>query len=165
MPEHIVREGNVGAPEEEGIVVKTTDNIARVKIIRGAGCSTCAIAKNCPFQTTSQKDWQVWARNEHSAKVGDKVKLAISPTRYLLIAALVFIFPVSVLLIAYFVSKLLGANEQLAVMLSVGCAFLTYFILRTIDKSSMKETSYTIVKIIDQEKSVNQGEIDVELPT
>ena len=167
LPSHIEREGSVGAPEEEGIVVKTDRKIARVKITRSASCATCAIAESCPFNLAAPKDWQVWARNELNAKVGDKVKIAIAPSRYLLIAALIFIFPVSVLIVTYLLAKVFGANENLSVAISVTFAFLTYFIIRGIDRSSMRETSYKVVEILSRASAENEinnhdeGEKDV----
>ena len=166
LPSHIDKQNKVGAAEEEGIVVETDRKVARVKITKGAACATCAVASNCPFSIAAPNDWKVWARNKLDAKIGDKVKISIAPSRYLLIAVIVFILPVSVLIVSYLLAKLAGAQENLSVAISVTFAFLTYFIIRGIDRSSMRQPSYTIVEILPNEteglKSIteNRGEND-----
>ncbi len=150
LPSHIEKEGLIGAPEEEGIVIETVRELVRVKVTRSSSCSTCASAEKCPFNAISKKDWLVWARNNQNAQKGDRVKVSISGGRYILIAALIFIMPVSVLLAAYVIAKLLGAIDQLAVALSVTFAFISYFIIRTIDKGSGKGAGYEVVEIIEK---------------
>ncbi len=152
IPDHISKDGMSGAPEEEGIVIKLERNLARVKIVKGSGCATCAIASKCPFTAATPKDWHVWAKNDIGAVENDRVKVAISPGSYLLIAALVFIMPVAFLLAGYFISMLLGAIEQLAVTIGVTFAFLAYFVVRRFDRSSLRERSYRVVEIIGKEE-------------
>ncbi len=163
LPAHIEKEGITGAPEEEGIVVKVEGNLARVKVMKTSDCATCAVADSCPF-TQLKRDWLVWAKNDLGAREGDRVKISIAPARYLLIAFLIFIFPVGALLLTYLVAKWLGATESLSVTIGVTFAFLAYFIVRGIDRSSFRETSYQIVQIISRAKD-KQGENYADIPS
>jgi len=150
LPNHIDKEGLIGAPEEEGIVVEAVRDIARVKITKGSLCSSCGSAESCPFNALGKKDWIVWAKNNFDAKEGDRVKISISAGRYLAIAVLIFIMPVSVLLSTYIIARLLGAVDNLAVALSITFAFLSYFIVRGVDRGSKGKTGYEIVEIIEK---------------
>ncbi len=150
LSQGIIRESTAGAPEEEGVVIGITEKMVRVRITKGSACSTCASAENCPFTSEMQleKDWQVWAKNDIDAKIGDRVKVMIAPSSYLIYAALLFIVPVSVLFIVYFVARLLGIEDRLAVSLSIIGAILVYVILRYADKSLIEKGCYRVVEII-----------------
>lgn len=150
IPEHIETMSGKGAPEEEGVVVSLAGDMARVKITKGSSCATCATAKDCPFNSLGKKDWLVWARNELGAAEGDRVKVTIGAGRYLLIAALIFIMPVATLLITYIIAKALGAIDKLAVALAVTFAFVSYFIIRSIDRHSKGAGNYDIVEIVER---------------
>ncbi len=159
LPSHIEKEGTIGAPEEEGIVIETVQNLARIKVTKSSSCSTCSIAGNCPFNAIGKKDWLIWAKNEYSARKGDRVKISISSRRYILIAALIFIMPVSVLLATYIIAKLLGAIDQFAVALSVTFAFISYFIIRGIDRGSGKNAGYEVVEIVEKFDEMQQNNV------
>ena len=150
VSEHIKKQGGAGAPEEEGIVESVAGDIVRVKIVRSSSCSTCAIVGNCPFNSLGKKDWLVWAKNEKNAKPGDGVKVSIAPRRYLFIAALVFLLPVATLLIVYIGLRSIGTEDKLAVGASVIFAFLSYLVIRGIDRHSSK-ANYSVVEIVGKE--------------
>ena len=156
LPSHIEREGLVGAPEEEGVVVKIDGNLARVKVVQTADCATCAAADSCPF-TQLKRDWLVWAKNTPGAQIGDRVKISIAPSRYLLIAFLIFIFPVGTLILTYLAARWAGAADSLAVTISVTFAFLAYFVVRGVDRSSFRQASYEITRIVARAEN-KQGE-------
>ncbi|MCD6530999.1 SoxR reducing system RseC family protein [bacterium] len=161
LPKHIEKEGVVGAPEEEGVVVKIEGNMARVKVVKTSDCAACSMADSCPF-TRLKRDWLVWAKNSLGAKPGDRVKISIAPSKYLLIAFLIFIFPVGALLGTYIIAKALGAQESLAVTIGVTFAFLAYFVVRGIDRSSFRETAYQIVQILGSDES-KQGDENADI--
>ncbi len=158
LPGHIAKYDGVGAAEEEGVVVDVVGRVARVKVVRGAGCATCAIAEKCPFNAATPRDWQVWAQNEVGARKGDKVKISIAPSRYILISALLFILPVAMLIAGYVLARALGATESSAVGAAVVGAFAAYVIIRAAEKSSLRTTSYRVVEVI--ESSADDAEED-----
>ncbi len=138
-----------GAAEEEGVVLLTDRNLVRVAITKSSSCNSCAISGSCPLSSPNKKDWKVWARNDLSAKKGDKVKIAITPSRYITIAALIFLTPVIVLLISYIVLSSMGMHDDKAVISSVILAFASYFIVRIAEKSKLSTTSYKVVEIFN----------------
>ena len=148
LPEHISHQSSAGAPEEEGIIVKVAEDLARVKIGRGASCATCAAAGKCAFNDMGRKNWEVWAKNKPGAQEGDRVRIAIGAGRYLLIAALVFIVPVAVLILTYVILTLAGMKEQMAVGVSVMLAFMSYFLVRMADRRAAKIAQYDVVEIL-----------------
>ena len=148
--ERFEKEGGAGAPEEEGIIVKITGDLARVKILKSSSCANCTTASGCPFNSIGKKEWLVWAKNQFGAVVGDTVKVAIAPSKYLLIAAMIFILPVATLLISYMILSWIGLNEQLAVGTSVIFAFLSYILVRSYDKRSANMANYLIVQIVSK---------------
>jgi len=102
-------------------------------------------------------EWQVWARNKVSAKVGDKVKIAIAPSRYILIAAIIFILPVAVLLLSYLFFRFIGMADNKAVVSSVFMAFISYFVIRTMERSKLATQSYEVVEVIGHEQPQDEG--------
>ena len=94
LPSHIESHSIAGAAEEEGIVIDVLRDVVRVRIVKSAACKTCATAENCPFKSIGKNSWEIWAKNERGANEGDRVKVAITPGRYILIAAMLFIMPV-----------------------------------------------------------------------
>jgi len=149
-----------GAPEEEGIVVKQVDDLVRVRITRSSACASCAVADKCPLTNLGMKgkgEWQVWARNKVSAKMGDKVKIVIAPSCYILIAAIIFILPVVVLLLSYLFFRFIGMADNKAVVSSVFMAFISYFVIRTMERSKLATQSYEVVEVIGQEQPQDES--------
>jgi len=148
IPERMIREGTPNAPEEEGIIIGMAKNLVRVRIMRGAACATCAIAQKCNLSSETKREWQVWAKNDIGAKEGDRVKVAIAPSRYILIAALIFIVPVAVLIATYLIMKSFGVQENLSVAFAVMGAILFYLVVRSVDKRFSSAGNYKIIEII-----------------
>jgi len=143
------RSAQKGAAEEEGVVLLSDRNLVRVAITKSSSCNSCAMSGSCPLSSPNKKDWKVWAKNDLDAKEGDKVKIAITPSRYITIAALIFLTPVIVLLISYIVLSSLGMNDDKAVISSVILAFASYFIVRIAEKSKLSTSSYKVVEIFE----------------
>ncbi len=145
-----------GAVEETGVVVDVQNGLARVRIVRSSSCQSCATKDTCPFNSIGKRDWLVWARNEMNAQKGDTVKVSISPRSYLAAAAIIFILPVSVLLIAYIVAQALGVVEKLSVAISSTLALLSYLVIRAVDRHRGENSNFTIVEIVRRGR--NQSE-------
>ncbi len=150
IPDHISKEAAAGAAEEIGRVVGIAGGYAKVEVVRGENCASCAIASSCPSLVKGGKVWTVSAKAIDNLVIGDTVRLAVAPTRFVFAAFLLFIFPVFFLLAAYYIAKAFGASDQWAMLYGISFAFAAYFIVRAYDKAQGRDNFYEIVEIIDK---------------
>jgi sigma-E factor negative regulatory protein RseC len=129
---------------EQGIIEKTMDGKAIVRIRRRSSCAGCGSRGNCEI---SNKETLVEVLNDISAKAGDYVELTIPEGAVLKLSLLVYILPIIGLIIGAFLGE--EAAKQLRVdtpVLSVmGGAMLmviTFFFLRRLDRKSGLDKKY-----------------------
>lgn len=92
-------------PSEEGMVTSVEGAYALVRVIRSAGCAHCPSAGSChiePDQTIIVK-----ARNRAGAKVGQRVQLSVAPGSVLAASFLLYLLPLSGLILGSIIGKLL----------------------------------------------------------
>lgn len=80
--------------EEEGVVIQTDENMARVRIKRSQACGACqACARG------DSDSMETWALNSCGAKVGDRIWLKISSGELLRGSFVVYILPLLAMLL------------------------------------------------------------------
>ena len=137
---------------EEGIVTGIEESFALVKVVRSASCAHCPSAASCHIE--SDRAMLVRAQNVAGAKIGQRVKLFISPGSVLAASFLLYLVPLFGLVLGAVIGKLVVApffpllsSELLAAgigLISMAAIFLG---IRIYDQRHRKKVKY-IPKII-----------------
>ena len=134
--------------KQQGIVIKTEDNgTAQVSVKRERACDVCKIKDSCKKTIISV------AENAIDAKNGDVVTIETPSSLIILYSALVFILPIFIALISYFIGTSIFKNDIYPYLFSLICFILTFIILNiTINKKASKKTVVKIVGIVEAGK-------------
>lgn len=128
--------------KEFGIVKKIiSKNVVEVQMQRGSGCGQCTAC-----EAMSDGTFNIFAKNEIGAQLGQRVEIVVSSSEALKISALVYILPVIFLFVGYilgfFLSKLLGfvANaEFFGIGIGFGFFVAGLFVVIIVDKKNSKQ--------------------------
>lgn len=146
---------------QKGIVKKINQNIniakstrinnnttAEVEITRSSSCGdNCASCGLCPGRTA-----KVYAINDINASAGDTVIIDMSDKKVLGAAFLVYIVPLIMLIIGYFLCSAVFNSEGLAILTGFIFMAAAFIIIIYIDKKLKHKYTPHIVEIIDKEK-------------
>jgi len=137
-------------------VIEVKGDMAKVVSQRKSSCSSCEKCEmngNCSAELVFGKqtqDVEVQAYNRAGAKIGDTVELQSSTYRTLMIAMIVFIFPVLLSVAAYLVTDALTSNYYLPAAVLAAVLAVSFFILAKIMNSyAMSHMRAEIVKIVE----------------
>jgi len=142
--------------EEEGIVVETIGDLAKVSILAKSACEKCASAGVCH---PGGEDSFMEATNPLNARKGQKVKVVLAPQLYLKASLIVYGIPMAVFIAAAIIAKNAAApyaGEQgsdlwafIAGMLGL---VVSFFFIRSYNKKVEKTREYkpVIVEILDE---------------
>jgi sigma-E factor negative regulatory protein RseC len=140
--------------EEEGIVIETTGNLAKVSILAKNACEKCASSEVCHPQG---EDSFMEASNPLGAKKGQKVKVVVAPQVYLKASIILYGIPMTVFVAAAIIGKNFAekfsgeANSDLWAFIS-GMALMavSFFFLRRYNKKveTTQEYKPVIVEIL-----------------
>ncbi len=92
---------------EEGVVTGIEESFALVKVVRKTACAHCPSAGSCHIE--SDRDMLVKAQNEAGARIGQRVKLFISPGSILAASFLLYLVPLFGLVMGAAIGKLVVA--------------------------------------------------------
>lgn len=130
---------------EIGVVKNVIDNTAEVAVVRKSSCG-----ENCGSCSGGCKLTEniVTAKNTVGAKNGDVVEIEASSRAVLGRAFLIYILPLLLFFIVYFIAERLAQSEKTAVI-SAFIAFAAVFcVLHFFDKRKKLAFETSIVKII-----------------
>ncbi len=141
--------------EEEGIVVESSGDIAKVAILKKSACESCAAAGVChPGQ--GDQDF-LEASNPLGAKKGQKVKVVVAPQLYLKASLILYGIPMVALVGGAITAKNLAvrygaeANSDLwAFIAGMACMVVSFVFIRMYNKKVEKTREYkpVIVEIL-----------------
>lgn len=133
--------------EEEGIVIQTFDDKAKVKTIRSSVCEGCASASFCHPEKGTEMIMEV-VNNIH-AKVGERVKIGLKPGVYLKASFLVYMVPIIVFIIGAIIGKELAVyvsyskdSDLFAIISGVILLIPTFIAMRLYNRKIEKDRSY-----------------------
>ncbi len=133
--------------EEEGIVIQTFDDKAKVRTIRSSACEGCASASFCHPEKGTEMIMEV-VNNIH-AKVGERVKIGLKPGVYLKASFLVYMVPIIAFIIGAIIGKELAASflhtNDPDLWAIIGGAVLlipTFIAMRLYNRKIEKDKSY-----------------------
>lgn len=147
---------------ERAVVVETSGKIAVIEASRASMCEGChklsgdgSCAGHCEISglvAGNGKTVRTRAVNSVGAVVGDKVSVEADSRRMVGYAALVFILPILVCALFYYVGNLIFSTMAGSVLSSVLGFVLTFVGIGLFDKSKRnKEPDIRIVKVLDAE--------------
>jgi sigma-E factor negative regulatory protein RseC len=90
--------------EEEGIVVETNGDLAKVSIVAKSACDNCSASNVCH---PGEQEYME-ASNPVGAKKGQKVKVVVAPQAYLKASIILYGIPMTVFVAAAIIGKNLG---------------------------------------------------------
>jgi sigma-E factor negative regulatory protein RseC len=131
-------------PTEQGIVEKTEDALAWVRVERSSACATCSSRSKCKVDLGEEV--VIKAENTVGCRPGDMVRLSMPSGSFFKSTLLVYIAPVFVLLAgAYVGMRLVRIPEVSADAAAAFCGFgamaVYFFLLRGADKRAARDPS------------------------
>ncbi len=136
---------------ELGVVVKTQNNKATVKVDKKDECSKCGM---CLFpKGASSVDFE--ADNALSAAQGDTVIIETVKEGKLLGATLAFLVPLILVGLSLLLNYLVIFNELITLGIAFGLIAVWYVILAFIDKKLKKTVNFS-AKIVEIVNQINQ---------
>jgi sigma-E factor negative regulatory protein RseC len=134
--------------EETGLVLRIEGELAIVKTKRGAMCDGCHSGGFCKA-LVGGSDMEVAAINEVGAKVGDEVRVTIPSKTFLKASFLVYMVPVTALILGALLGSELGPNlspgvssDVFAVICGLILFFLSFVLMRVWTKGTKGGQQY-----------------------
>ena len=132
---------------QRGIVTGISGKSAEIEITRSSSCGeSCASCGLCPGLTA-----RVSASNDIGAALGDTVTIDMADKKILGAAALVYIVPVAVLIIGYFIAYAISHSELISAAAGFVFMALTFAVLILSDKRLKRRYTPRITRIIPKE--------------
>lgn len=130
--------------KNKGLVKAINIDTIEVEIFKELSCSTC---NSCNSKTHGIKNF-IYKNND--LKVGDIIEFEIETKKFLLISFLLYIFPILLMIIFYFIGQYFNFSEGKLVLLSFIGLFFGLYIVYFLDKTKGKVFAENI--IIKKEK-------------
>jgi sigma-E factor negative regulatory protein RseC len=137
--------------EEVGVIVRVEGNLAVVKTKRSSMCSGCHSGGFCTA-LGGGSDMEVAAKNEVGGEVGDEVRVAVPSKAFLKASFLVYIVPVSALILGALLGRSLapflsqGGNfEFVSVVFGLMLFVLSFFVMRIWTSGAKRREQYSPV--------------------
>ncbi len=133
--------------EEEGIVIQTFDDKAKVRTLRSSACEGCAAASFCNPEKGTEMIIEV-VNNIH-AKVGERVKIGLKPGVYLKASFLVYMVPIITFIIGAIIGKELAVyisyskdSDLFAIIIGAILLIPTFIAMRLYNRKIEKDRTY-----------------------
>jgi sigma-E factor negative regulatory protein RseC len=139
--------------EEEGVVMETNGDLAKVAISAKSACEKCSASSMCHPGDEEYME----ASNPLGAKKGQKVKVVLAPKIYLKASIILYGIPMTVFIVAAILGKKLGlrygmeANSDLwAFIAGMVSMVVSFLFIRRYNKKVEKTEEYkpVIVEIL-----------------
>ena len=133
--------------KESGIVVSAQKNFATIQIVRGEKCQGCTLCDD-----VGADKMQVQAMNRIGAGVGDWVEVEIEPGQVLGHSFLLFVMPILIMIVGYFIGSRLGdgSGEGYGILGSLAGVALSFLILKGLNGLwETKESAAHVVRFIE----------------
>ena len=133
-----------------GTVIGVSGDRARVSVIRRSACKGCS-AGGC---MGCEKSIEADALNPPGAKIGDKVEIGSPSSLILKYSALVFLMPIVLAFVFYYIGYLFFKSGIVPYVFSVVPIVGSFaFFALYLDKKAAKETEFTVLKVLDDESA------------
>lgn len=149
--------------EQTGKVISTDEKYAIVEVSRTSACSSCHSKNSCGASVfaaceKSEKS-TLRVNNSCNAKAGDIVRLTTSSSLSLGVAFCVFILPIVIGFLSYYVTTLLSKSTTMPYIISVAVFVVSFFgLFFGIDKILSKKVNVNICEILEASVNNKPGE-------
>ncbi len=148
--------------KEEGVVTNATKSIAWIKTVRTTACDACAAKDNCEI-LNSKDTMHFKVKNTLNAGKGDRVVVGIQTRPMLLLTFMLYVFPVSLLLIGALTGEniafALNTDQNLTSMFfGFSLFFSAVFIIKKINNKVAENWKYKpfLIKIVKPNQIQNR---------
>jgi sigma-E factor negative regulatory protein RseC len=133
--------------EEEGIVVETEGDLAKVAVLKKSACEACAAAGVC--HPGGADDSYLEASNPLGARKGEKVKVVVAPQMYLKASIILYGVPMAALIAGAILGKNVagrygasGNSDLWAFLAGMACLGISFFFIRMYNKKVERTAEY-----------------------
>ena len=120
--------------KEEGLVLESEGETAKVEIKRTTTCKGCGICRMGSSDTMIAE-----VENPGGAKVGDKVEVEVDTSSILKVAFIVYIFPIVGLIVGYLIGEGIFGSELVGICFGIGGLLLSFRVIYWYDKRLKRE--------------------------
>ena len=137
---------NVPGVVHNGFISSLGPNLAQITLVGAGGCGSCSARGGC---AAAQKTRVIEVPRDMSMKMGQEVELTLEGRRDLFAVAMLLIIPAVLMLIAFFLASMAGADDMVAALCALAGAGLWYGVVRLFRATLEKKTSF-IIRILNQ---------------
>jgi positive regulator of sigma E activity len=139
-----------------GIVKEIKGHEITVIMNPQGGCSSCGMHGLCGAGSNSDCI-EHHIESDIELEVGDKVILYIDPSKRIISALLLFIFPITLLVVMYYIASMIFDKEIYAVISGLTGLVIAFIINRIIDKLWGKKVRYIIASKYEEDYDENHS--------
>ena len=118
--------------EEIGKVAEVLGDLARIEVAEKEVCHKCPSEAFCKMATNGSRS--IEAINGMGAKVGDTVKIEIITGSILMSAFMIYIVPLSMLLIAAIIAQKVSGNQNAGIVWGFIAFLVSFIFVKIFDK-------------------------------
>lgn len=140
---------------QRAVVIKAEGKYAEIEVSRATMCEGCQKNGGCEHPcelsgiVAGSGKMRTTAQNKIGAKPGDTVEVETESTKVLGYAALVFVMPILVCAVFYFLGKAIWSSETPALIAAAAGFVLSFLGISVFDRSKKKsEPDIQIVEIV-----------------
>lgn len=130
--------------KHQGIVENINGVHMKVRIVQTSACASCSIKGHCTSADVDEKLIDVMTSDASSYQVGDTVWVMGTLAMGMKAVLLAFVVPLIILVIALFALMNIQQNELMAVIGSLPCLAVYYFILWLNKSRLSKKFTFTV---------------------
>jgi sigma-E factor negative regulatory protein RseC len=127
--------------EHDGVIVKTTDNRATVKILNKSACASCELTGKCNLSDVKEKEIEVFT-NGKSYTSGDKVIISATESMGFKALFLGYVLPFLIVLSTLIIFTYSGASEVATGLIALGTLVPYYIGLKLMNHKIQKQFSF-----------------------
>ncbi|HHE37481.1 MAG TPA: hypothetical protein ENL20_02785 [Candidatus Cloacimonetes bacterium] len=137
--------------EDIAVVKNVNDKTVTIRIKKTDSCKSCSLKGVCG---TSSSPIEHKLKTDLELEAGDLVKVYLSPGVKIFSSFIIFVFPILLMILFYFLGKILFKSENLAILISIFGLLFSGIIIYFIDKKYAKKIHFEIVeKVLNSEQN------------
>ncbi|MCD4650652.1 MAG: SoxR reducing system RseC family protein [Candidatus Cloacimonetes bacterium] len=132
--------------EDVAVVISTEKGKVTVEIDKSDSCDSCAIRGLCMSKGSSVRHT---LETDIKLSIGDHVRVSASAGVKLLSSFILFILPIMMMIVFYFIAKLIGFSEDVSIITSIAGLLVSILIIRLLDKRFANKIHFEIIEKIE----------------
>lgn len=127
--------------EHDGVIVKSTNNRATVRILNKSGCVSCELNGNCNLSDIKEKEIDVYT-NGRTYEAGNKVTVIGTESMGFKALFLGYVLPFLIVLFTLVILTYTGSSELVAGLTALGTLIPYYIGLKLLNHKIQKQFSF-----------------------